>query len=164
MSVEARLRERALILPEAMQIPGGGVLPFAPVKVRGNVARISGHIAQNSDGSIHELRGRVGSEVTLEQAQNLARIVGLSILGSLKREISDLDRIETWVSAFGMVNTAPDFHLHPMVINGFSDLILDLFGPEQGSHTRSAIGVAGLPFNSPVEVEAIVELKTALSN
>jgi hypothetical protein len=88
----------------------------------------------------------------LEQAHEVARKVGLSILGSLQRELGDLDRIAGWVRVFGMVNSAPVFDRHPAVINGFSDLILAVFGPDIGRHARSAIGVAGLPFNIAAEV------------
>ena len=97
--------------------------------------------------------------MTPEQAQDVARKVGLAILGSLQRELGDLDRIAGWVRVFGMVNSAPAFDRHPAVINGFSDLILAVFGPETGRHARSAIGVAALPFNIAVEIEGEVLLK-----
>ena len=95
----------------------------------------------------------------MEQGVAAARATGLAIVSSLKRVLDDLDRIETWISAFGMVNTAADFNLYPLVINGFSEMILEVFGGEVGSHARSAIGVAGLPFDTPVEIEAIVKIK-----
>ena len=159
MSVEAKIKQLGLVLPAAIKLPAGVVVPISLVKVRGNMAHVSGHLAQNPDGSLMEPFGRVGAEVTLEQGIEAARVAGLSLLGSLQRALGDLDRIETWISAFGMVNGAPDFYLFPVVINGFSNLIIELFGPEVGSHARSAIGVGGLPFNSPVEIEAVVELK-----
>jgi enamine deaminase RidA (YjgF/YER057c/UK114 family) len=80
------------------------------------------------------------------------------MLASLKRELGDLDRIAAWLRVFGMVNSAPDFNAHPSVINGCSDLLLEVFGPEVGQHARSAVGLAALPFNIPVEIEAQVEL------
>ncbi|MGH2515237.1 MAG: RidA family protein, partial [Ktedonobacterales bacterium] len=91
-------------------------------------------------------------------AYELARLTALSMLGSVKREIGDLDRVVAWLRVFGMVNVAPDFTATPAVVNGFSDLILTLYGPEAGRHARSAIGVAALPFGMPVEVEAEVEI------
>jgi hypothetical protein len=87
-----------------------------------------------------------------------ARLTALSILGSLKRAVGDLDRIGAWVRVFGMVNSAPGFNHQPRVINGFSDLILEIFGAERGAHCRSAVGMAELPFNIPVEIEGEVEL------
>ncbi|HPP84231.1 MAG TPA: RidA family protein, partial [Rubrivivax sp.] len=86
------------------------------------------------------------------------RLTALAILGSLKRELGSLERIAAWVRVFGMVNSAPGFDRQPAVINGFSDLILELFGSERGAHARSAVGMAGLPFGIPVEIEAEVEL------
>jgi hypothetical protein len=85
-------------------------------------------------------------------------MTALSILGSLKRTLGDLDRIAAWSRVFGMVNSAPGFNQQPSVINGFSDLILELFGPAVGAHCRSAVGLAELPFNIPVEIEGEVEL------
>ena len=88
-----------------------------------------------------------------------ARLTGLSMLGSLQRALGDLDRIVAWTRVFGMVNSAPGFNRQPTVINGFSDLILDLFGPQVGAHSRSAVGMAELPFDIPVEIEAEVEIR-----
>ena len=127
--------------------------------VRGDHVLISGHGPQNPDGSLAGPFGKVGTEVTLEQAQEVAGKVGLSILGSLQRELGDLDRIAGWVRVFGMVNSAPGFDRHPAVINGFSDLILVLYGPDAGQHARSAVGMAQLPWNIPVEVEAEVVVR-----
>ena len=155
---ETRLKELGLTLPPAMQAPGGIVLPFPWVNVRGGRAIISGHGPQNPDGSLAGPFGKVGAEVSLDQGNELARKVGLAILGSLQRELGDLDRIAGWVRVFGMVNSAPGFDRHPAVINGFSDLILSVFGPEIGRHARSAIGVASLPFNMAVEIEGEVLL------
>ena len=91
--------------------------------------------------------------VTVEQAYELARLTGLSMLGSLQRELGDLDRISGWGRLFGMVNSAPDFTEQPAVINGCSDLILEVFGPEIGRHARSAVGMASLPFGKGIAVE-----------
>lgn len=156
--IESKLRELGLTLPPPTQVPDGMALPFPWINVRGDRVIISGHGPQNQDGSLAGPFGKVGTDVTPDQGYDLARKVGLSILGSLRRELGDLDRIAGWVRVFGMVNSAPGFDRHPSVINGFSDLILATFGPETGRHARSTIGVAGLPFNIAVEIEAEVLL------
>jgi enamine deaminase RidA (YjgF/YER057c/UK114 family) len=156
----ARLQELGIVLPPPVQAPGGINLPFPFINVRADRAIISGHPPQNPDGSLAGPFGKVGAEVTLEQAHEVARKVGLSILGSLQRELGDLDRVAGWVRVFGMVNSAPGFDRHPAVINGFSDLILAVFGHDIGRHARSAISVAALPFNIAVEIEAEVLVRT----
>ena len=158
MRIERRLEELGLVLPEPLQLPPGVELPFPWVRVRGNRAFISGHGPQTADGAIAAPFGKVGAELTLEQAQQAARLTGLAILGSLKRALGDLDRVTAWLRVCGMVNVAPDFKQMPAVINGFSDLILELYGPDAGEHARSAVGMAGLPFGIPVEIEAEVEI------
>ena len=155
MHIEARLREMGLVLPPAVQAPPGVRLPFTPVRVVGQRVVVSGHGPQNQDGSIAGPFGKVGGDVSVEEGYRAAWLTALSILGSLARELGDLDRITAWVRVFGMVNSAPGFALQPAVINGFSDLILELFGPV-GAHARSAVGMAELPFGLPVEVEAEV--------
>ena len=102
--------------------------------------------------------GKVGRDITIEQGYAAARLTALSILGSLKRALGDLDRITHWSRVFGMVNSAAGFGMQPAVINGFSDLILKLYGSEAGGHARSAVGMAELPFNIPVEIEGEVQL------
>jgi len=156
--VEAKLAEMGLTLPVPMQAPGGPRLPFASVRVSGNRAYISGHGPTNADGSLAEPRGKVGTDVSPEQAYAAARLTALGILGSVKRELGDLDRVTRWLRVFGMVNVAPGFNQTPAVINGFSDLILELYGSEAGAHARSAVGLAALPFDIPVEIEAEVEI------
>jgi hypothetical protein len=158
--IEDRIRTLGLVLPPQMQAPPGIVLPFKFVRIVGQRALISGHAPQNPDGTIAAPLGKVGRDVTPEQGYTAARLTALSILGSLKRQLGDLDRIAAWSRVFGMVNSAPGFQKQPNVINGFSDLILELFGPEAGAHSRSAIGVAELPFNIPVEIEGEVEIRT----
>jgi hypothetical protein len=133
-------------------------LPFKFVHVIGKRVLISGHAPQNSDGSFAEPLGKLGRDLTIEQGYHAARLTALGILGSLKRELGDLDRIGQWVRVFGMVNSAPGFHSQPSVINGFSDLIIELFGPIVGAHSRSAVGMAELPFNIPVEIEGELEV------
>src|SRR5262249_37201516 len=135
-------------------------LPFAFVRVHGNRAFISGHGPQNPDGSLAQPLGKVGSDLTVEEGYQAARLVALTILGSLKRTLGDLDRVTAWLRVFGMVNSAPGFTQQPSVINGFSDLILELYGPEAGQHARSAVGMAELPAGIPVEIEAEVEIQT----
>jgi enamine deaminase RidA (YjgF/YER057c/UK114 family) len=156
--IEERLKVMGLSLPAPIQLPPGIVFPFRFVRVLGRRALISGHGPQNPDGSIAQPLGKLGRELSLEQGYAAARLTALSILGSLKRSLGDLDRIGAWTRVFGMVNSAPGFNQQPSVINGFSDLILELYGPEVGAHSRSAVGLAELPFDIPVEIEAEVEL------
>jgi hypothetical protein len=156
--VEQRLQDLGLILPPPLQLPSTVTMPFPWVRIIGSRVLISGHGPVNMDGSIAQPLGKVGREVSIEQGYQAARLTALSMLGSLKRELGDLDRICAWSRIFGMVNSAPGFNLQPAVINGFSDLILELFGEEKGSHSRSAVGLAELPFNIPVEIEGEVEL------
>ncbi len=157
--IDDRLRELNLQLPAPLQVPAGLVLPFRWINVVGTRAIISGHGPTNTDGSLAQPLGKVGREVTLEQGYAAARLTGLAILGSLKRELGDLDRIGAWTRIFGMVNSAPGFNRQPAVINGFSDLIVEVFGAERGAHARSAVGLAELPFDIPVEIEGEVELR-----
>jgi enamine deaminase RidA (YjgF/YER057c/UK114 family) len=159
--IEKRLSELGLTLPAALQLPPGVTLPFPWVRVVGVRALVSGHGPTNGDGSLAPPFGKVGSDVSTEQANTAARLTALAILGSLKRELGDLDRIVAWVRIFGMVNSAPGFNRQPLVINGFTDLIIDVFGRERGAHARSAVGMAELPFNMPVEIEAEVEIARA---
>jgi hypothetical protein len=157
--VEERIKALGLVLPEPLQAPPGVVLPFQFVRVSGTRALISGHGPTNADGSVATPLGKVGREVSLEQAYASAQLTAMAILGSLKRALGDLDRINAWIRVFGMVNSAPGFNRQPHVINGFSDLILEVFGPTAGAHCRSAVGMAELPFDIPVEIEG--ELKLA---
>ena len=156
--IEARLQALGLTLPPPLTPPPGVQLPFRFVRVLGRRALVAGHGPQRPDGSTAPPLGKLGRELTLEQGYAAARLTALSLLGSLQRELGDLDRIAAWGRVFGMVNSAPGFNRQPAVINGFSDLILELFGPEVGAHSRSAVGMAELPFDIPVEIEAEVEL------
>jgi len=156
--IESKLQALGLVLPAPMQLPPGVVLPFPWVRVHGNRAFVSGHAAQNADGSLAAPLGKVGLDVTLEQAQQSARLVALSILASLKRELGDLDRVSAWLRVLGMVNSAPGFRQQPAVINGFTHLIVELYGTQRGQHARSAVGMAELPFGIPVEIEAEVAI------
>ena len=156
--IEDRLKALGLRLPPPTKPPQGVALPFQFVHGVGRRALISGHGPQSLAGSFAHPLGKVGREVTVEQGYVAARLTALSILGSLERSIGDLDRIVAWGRVFGMVNSAPGFNLQPRVINGFSDLILEIFGPKVGAHSRSAVGMAELPFDIPVEIEGEVEL------
>jgi len=156
--IEQKLSELGLTLPAPLQLPPGAVLPFPWVRIVGTGALISGHGPTNADGSLAHPLGKVGGDVSVEQAYASARLVALAILGSLKRELGDLDRIAAWSRIFGMVNSAPGFNRQPAVINGCTDLLIELFGPHIGAHARSAVGMAELPFNIPLEIEGEVEL------
>jgi enamine deaminase RidA (YjgF/YER057c/UK114 family) len=156
--IEQRLHDLGIVLPEPLQLPPGVVLPFPWVRIVGTRALISGHGPTNQDGSLAQPLGKVGQDVSQEQARLSARLTGLAILGSLQRVLGSLDRIAAWTRVFGMVNSAPGFRNQPAVINGFTNLILDVFGPAVGDHARSAVGMAELPFNIPVEIEGEVEI------
>ena len=154
-TIEDRLRALGLTLPAPIAAPAGVRLPFEAVRVHGDLAYISGHGPFDGDRPL--AAGRVGAEVTVEEAYEAARATALSMLASLKRELGDLDRVTAWIRALGFVRCAEGFDATPAAINGFSDLILEIWG-EAGRHARSAIGAAQLPFGMPVEVEAVVAL------
>lgn len=153
---KARLEQLGLRLPEPMSL---GNLPFKLVRVAGQRALLAGHLPLADDGSIAKPLGKVGAEVSADQGYQAARRVALAMLASLERELGDLDRVAGWLKLFGMVNVAPGFTAIPGVINGASDLLLEVFGPERGAHTRSAVGMAELPLGVPVEIEGEVALK-----
>ena len=156
--VDDRIRELGLTLPPPLVPPAGVTLPFRSVHVVGTLAYVAGHGPQAADGTL-ALTGKLGRDLDVEQGYAAARLTALSILASLRRTLGDLDRIAVWGRVFGMVNSAPGFTRQPEVINGCSDLILEIFGPEVGAHARSAVGLAELPFGGvPVEIEAQVHL------
>ena len=157
--IDRRLLELRIVLPAPLQLPPGVVLPFPWVHVVGSRALISGHGPTEADGALARPLGKVGLDVSEEQAYRAARLTGLAILGSLRRELGDLDRIGGWTRVFGMVNSAPGFTRQPAVINGFTDLIVEVFGAEGGRHARSAVGLAALPWDIPVEIEGEVALR-----
>ncbi|KFZ36574.1 endoribonuclease L-PSP [Shewanella mangrovi] len=156
-AIEQKLSELGLVLPPPLVPPDGVVLPFSMVRVLGNRALISGHGPQNRDGSLGFF-GKVGDDVSTETAYQAAQATALSILASLKRELGSLERISRWGRFFGMVASHPGFQQQPTVINGFSDLIIELYGQERGQHSRTAVGMAELPFGICVEIEGEVEL------
>lgn len=159
-SPEEQLKELGFILPAPVSLPPTLHLPFTFVNVRGDRAFISGHPKQTMDGSIAGPYGQVGKDLTTEEAQLAARDIGLSVLANLKAEIGQLSRVAGWNRVFGMVNSAPGYDQQHIVVNGFSDFIIEIFGSEIGRHSRSAIGVAGLPMNFAIEIEAEVQLTT----
>ena len=156
--IEAKLEAMGLTLPAALQPPPGMKLPFAPVRVRGNRAWVSGHSPQNADGSV-AMTGKLGVDLSVEQGYEAARLTALAMLGSIQRALGGLDRVAAWLKVLGMVNCAPDFTQTPSVVNGFSDLIIELWGPERGAHARSAVGMNSLPVGIPVEIEAEIEIE-----
>jgi enamine deaminase RidA (YjgF/YER057c/UK114 family) len=151
-AIETRLSEIGLELPAPPAAPPGVRLPFELVRLHDGMAYISGHGPFDGDRLL--ITGSVGADVSVDAAYDAARATGLSILASLKQELGDLDRVTGWVKALGFVKCAQGFNVTPAAINGFSDLILTLWG-DAGRHARSAIGAAELPFGMPVEVEAI---------
>jgi enamine deaminase RidA (YjgF/YER057c/UK114 family) len=154
-AIETRLAELGLELPRAFAAPPGIEFSFDLVRVSGGLAYVSGH--GPTDGDQLLVQGKVGSDLSVEQGYEAARLTALSILASLKRQLGELDRVTGWVKALGLVNCAPGFNAMPAVINGFSDLVIEVWG-DVGRHARSAVGAAELPFDMPVEVEVIAEV------
>ncbi|MCB1510295.1 MAG: RidA family protein [Hyphomicrobiaceae bacterium] len=153
MSIEARLKELGITLPQAPKPVGnyvGGV-------IAGNLVFMSGCGPRRPDNSA--ITGKVGTDLTTEQAYDAARLVGLNMLANIKAVVGDLDRVKQVVKVLGMVNAAPDFKEHPKVINGFSDLMVEVFGETAGRGGRSAVGMGSLPNQIAVEVEMVLELK-----
>jgi enamine deaminase RidA (YjgF/YER057c/UK114 family) len=157
MQIEAKLQELGLVLPQAPKLPPGLTISFAWARMRGNRLYLAGHGPLAPDGSPLGPFGKVPTEVSLEAAQEAARSTALSMLASLKRELGDLDRVTAWLMVSGMVNAESGYGQTTTVINGFSDLILELYGPDIGQHARTAVGVAALPLNNAVIIAAEVE-------
>jgi enamine deaminase RidA (YjgF/YER057c/UK114 family) len=151
MNADARIEELKLELPPAPK-PAG---VYKPVVEAGGMLYVSGHGPLLPDGGM--IRGRVGADLSEEQGKQAARQVGLAILSTLKAQLGSLNRIKRVVKVLGMVNATPDFKKHPQVINGFSELMVDIFG-EEGRAARSAVGMGSLPENIAVEIECIIEL------
>ncbi|MCI0334154.1 MAG: RidA family protein [Planctomycetes bacterium] len=153
MSHEARLKELKLELPQA----GRSLGVYRPVLVAGGMAYLSGHGPVGVDGTA--VCGKLGDNLQKETGYDASRRTGLAILASLRQHFGSLDAVRRIVKTTGFVNATPDFKDHPAVINGFSELIHDVFGPEAGVGARSAMGVASLPAGWAVEIEAIFELE-----
>ena len=160
MHVEAKLEELGLTLPEAPKLPPGVQLSFAWVRVHQDRAYVSGQGPLNPDGSIAEPLGKVGVDLSVGEGYQAARLSALTILSSLKRELGDLDRVTAWLMVYGLVNADSGFTLTTNVINGFSDLIVELYGPEAGMHARMAPGLATLPLGVPVTIAAEVAISS----
>jgi hypothetical protein len=158
MRVEARLVELGLTLPPPLRVSPSVRVPFAWVRVRGDRAYLAGHGPLTEDAAPAGPFGAVGAEVSLAEAVQSARGAALALLASLKAELGDLDRVTAWLMVRGYVQCVPGFTQTTAVVNGVSDLLLDLYGPEAGRHARSAPGVIALPLNLPVVVEAEVEI------
>ena len=152
MSAESRLAELGLVLPDTPE-PVASYVTFART---GNIVYTSGHGPMRLDGSW--VTGKVGVDLDIDEGREAARLVGLGLLATLRGNLGSLDRVIRVVKLLGMVNCTPDFADQPAVINGCSDLLVDVFG-DVGRHARSAVGLASLPMNIPVEIEAIVEVE-----
>lgn len=150
---ELRLKELGLILPPAPKPVG----VYKPVLVVDKLLYVSGHGPFRSDGTL--ITGRLGAELDLDEGKLAARQVGLAMIASIKTHFGELNKIKRLVKVLGMVNCIPGFEKHPAVINGFSELMADLFGEENGIGVRSAVGMM-LPSNIAVEIEAIFEINT----
>ncbi len=152
-SAEARLKELGITLPT----PPAPIATYVPAVKAGNLLFVAGHgPAAASDGKTPA--GKVGKDLTLEQGRAAARLVGLNVLATVRSSLGSLDRVVRVVKVLGMVNAVPDFTQQPQVVNGFSDLLVEVFGEERGKGARSAVGMGSLPNNIPVEVEAILEV------
>ncbi|MBD3665661.1 RidA family protein [Sulfitobacter aestuariivivens] len=157
---EEKLTSLGLTLPAPTVLPPGLRLPFSFINVRGNRLLFSGHPKSAADGSIDGPFGVLGDDVTTDEGYAHARAIGLSVLANIKAEIGELSRITGWMRVFGMVTSAPGYTEQHVVVNGFSDLVIDLFGDEIGRHARSALGVAGLPMGFAMEIEGEVLIDT----
>lgn len=147
--ITTRLQELGLTLPAPMDPPGS----FELVTVHAGVAYVAGHAP--IDGSTVLVHGAVGAELSLDEGYQAARLTGLSILASLERALGDLDRVERWLRAVGYVHAAPGFHDNAKIVNGFSDLIIEIWG-DAGRHARSAPGQGPSPLDVPIIVDAFV--------
>ena len=152
MSAEARLKELGVVLP-ALAKP---VANYVPYRIVGNVLYLSGQGPRDENGNM--LAGKLGAEISIEEGYRRARLVGLGLLAAMRDALGSLDRVDYIVKLLGMVNATPDFNEPPKVINGCSDLFVDVFG-EAGRHARSAVGHVSLPNQISVEIEAIVAIK-----
>jgi enamine deaminase RidA (YjgF/YER057c/UK114 family) len=151
MTIEARLRQLGLKLPAPLVPPG----TFQPVKEHGGLAYVAGH--GPFDGATPLVQGLIGRDLDVEHGYEAARLTALSMLASLKRELGQLDRITHWLKVVGYVHCEPGFAQNAAVVNGFSDLIVEIWG-EAGRHARSAPGQGPSPLNVPVIVDAIVAI------
>jgi len=152
VGADARLDELGIELPPVPPSAGN----YIPARRAGDLLFLSGAGPLGPEGP---MLGKVGAEVDLEQAQQAARLTGLNLLAAMRHELGSLDRVTAVIKLLGMVNCAPGFDNTPAVINGCSDLFVEVLGEEIGRHARSAVGMAELPFGIPVEIEAIVQVR-----
>jgi len=153
MVVEQKLSELNLSLPELPASKG----VYKKCLAAGGLLYVSGHVSVNSDGSY--IKGKLGMDISDEEGKIAARQCGLAILSSIKEQLGNLDKIKRVVKIFGMVNCTPDYENQPLVINGCSELYVQIWGDDNGKGVRSAVGMGSLPGNVAVEIEAIFELK-----
>jgi enamine deaminase RidA (YjgF/YER057c/UK114 family) len=156
VTAEARLSELGLKLPPASEPKG----VYRPLVVAGDLAYTAGHLPLECDGAI--ITGRVGADLDLAAGYRAARQAGLAILATLRKQLGSLDRVRRVVKLLGVVCCTPEFDQHPAVINGASELFVEVFGPEAGVAARSAIGTDSLPLGAPVEIEAIFQIAQRL--
>ena len=156
MSIEQRLIDLGLELPQPMNTD---TLPFDLIRADGNRLYLSGHVPTDLTGKVSQPFGKVGADVSEDEAYRIAAGIALGLCASIKAHVGDLDRVDKWLRIFGMVNAAPGFTNIPAVINGCSDTVLAVFGKDVGAHARSAVGMAELPFSVPVEIEAEVRIR-----
>ena len=149
---ESKLKEKNIVL----SVPGKPIANYVSAVRTGNLVFLAGKGPQKTDGSY--ITGKVGKDLTIEQGYDAARLTAINQLSAIKAEIGDLKKVKRIVKVLGMVNSDPSFKDHPKVINGFSDLLVEIFG-EKGKHARSAVGMCSLPMDIAVEVELIIELE-----
>ena len=154
MSAEARLKDRGITLPA----PTTPLANYVGAVQTGNLLFLSGHGPLRPQGTFTHV-GKVGRDLTVEQGYRVAREVGLNLLATPRAALGSLDRVKRIVKVLGMVNSAEDFGDQPKVINGFSDLMVEVFGETVGRHARSAVGMAELPYGMAVEIEAVVAVR-----
>jgi enamine deaminase RidA (YjgF/YER057c/UK114 family) len=153
MSRDAKLAELGLQLPPAAEPKG----VYRPLVIVGNMAYTAGHLPVGADGEL--TTGRLGADLDVEAGYAAARRTGLALLATLRGQLGSLDRVRRVVKVLGVVQCTPDFTQQPAVINGCSELLAEVFGPEAGVGARSAVGVAALPLGAAVEIEAIFEIE-----
>jgi enamine deaminase RidA (YjgF/YER057c/UK114 family) len=152
MDAEQRLQQLGIELPSPPP-PAGN---YVPGVLAGNLLFMSGVGPRRDDGS--SITGKVGGDMTIEEGYAAARVVGLNMLANIRAVLGSLDRVERVVKVLGMVNSTPDFNDMPKVVNGFSDLFVEVFGPERGRGARSAVGLVALPHQIAVEVEMVLQV------
>ncbi len=152
-SPEERLQQLDIVLPEPM----APVANYVPYVLHGGLLYISGQLPMGPEGLEYE--GKVGGKFDVEEGQRAARLCALNILSQARAAVGSLDKIERCIRLGGFVNAGAGFRHHPAVINGASDLIVEVFGEERGKHVRIAVGADNLPFDAPVEIEALFAVK-----